>query len=112
MESRMIAIAEWYANYNSYRYDTRGITIENMFSHPGVKGAGSILMEYMVNKSEHAGELGIICVDALEDAIKAYEQLGFKMDEYSSSLMTLTPLECEDKWYKNKEGEWRFISGL
>ncbi|CTY39289.1 IS21 family transposase [Escherichia coli] len=72
MESRMIAIAEWYANYNSYRYDTRGITIENMFSHPGVKGAGSILMEYMVNKSEHAGELGIICVDALEDELRIY----------------------------------------
>lgn len=110
MGSSMIAMAEWYENYNSYRYDTRGITIENIFSHPGVKGAGSILMEYMVNTSENLGEQGVICVDALEEAIKAYEQLGFKMDEYSSSQMTLTPSDSEGKWYKNKESEWKFIS--
>ncbi|KNA39705.1 hypothetical protein ERYG_04216 [Escherichia coli M114] len=105
MGESMIAMAEW---HSSFDHRSQGIIIENIFTHPGVRSAGAVLIEHLVNMSNQLGDKGIIRLRALEQAIPAYENLGFTMDIFSFSSMTLKPYKCEDKWYINKNGEWKF----
>lgn len=89
-------------------HGTPGLYIDAIFSHPGVRGAGTTMMEHLVNMSECFGEKGIINLDVTDpDAAKVYAKLGFTV--YESILnMQLYPDSTKGFWKKTPEGEWKF----
>ncbi|MDR7341644.1 GNAT superfamily N-acetyltransferase [Pantoea alhagi] len=85
-----------------------GLYISSIFSHPGARGAGTALMEHLVNMSEYFGEKGIINLDVMDiDAASVYAKLGFTA---SGSVldMQLRPESASDIWKKTSNGEWKF----
>jgi len=87
---------------------TPGLYIDSIFSHPGVRGAGTALMEHLVNMSEYMGEKGIINLDVMDpDAANIYARLGFTVSGTVLD-MHLCPDSTKGPWKKTSEGEWRF----
>ncbi|MDR6352477.1 GNAT family N-acetyltransferase [Pantoea sp. SORGH_AS_0659] len=87
---------------------TPGLYIDYIFSHPGVRGAGTAMIEHLVNMSEYLGEKGIINLDVMDpDAANVYAKLGFTV---SGSIldMQLCPERTKELWRKTSEGEWKF----
>jgi hypothetical protein len=81
------------------------IEIRLLVSHPGVAGAGEILLEKAVNESDQQGHNGAIYLSAMMSAVPFYQSAGLTLVEPGSTSMVLLP-SISDKWLR-VGGRWR-----
>jgi hypothetical protein len=81
------------------------LEIQLLVSHPSVSGAGEILLEKAVNKSEFFGYNGTIYLKALHSAVPFYEAAGFTLTEPGEYSMILDP--GRSVLWKQVDGSWR-----
>ncbi|MET1027528.1 MAG: hypothetical protein ABWY00_10190 [Dongiaceae bacterium] len=68
------------------------LEIRSLVSHPGVAGAGEILMEKSVNRSESLGLSGAIYSNAEHSAVPFYQGAGLALVDPDQYTVTLDPL--------------------
>lgn len=91
-------------NVNSRAY------VGDLVTHPGSEQAGGILMEYAVRQSQSWGTAGKLELYALNDeALVAYQALGFRPKAAASKEMTLTPADCPGLWAKVGGTTWTLV---
>jgi hypothetical protein len=76
--------------------------VDTVFTHPGLKDVGGVLIEQAVKTSIEWGKGGKLKLTPLSTAQDAYERLGFVLE---GNAMTLDPV-TSDKWCLHN-GEWR-----
>lgn len=84
--------------------------VADLVTHPGSEQAGGILMEYAVRQSQNWGSAGKLELYALdEEALVAYQALGFRRKAAASKEMTLTPADCPGVWAKVGGATWTLV---
>ncbi|MGV3344340.1 hypothetical protein ACGVWS_00870 [Enterobacteriaceae bacterium LUAb1] len=104
MNNEKIAVTVWKKNPVS-----SGIYIDLLVSHPGVRGAGSLLIQHLVNVSLKKGSYGIITLRPTPGAVDAYQNIGFTWldNNPASHQMVLFPW-TSTKWQFSQHG-WILI---